>query len=198
MLVKRFSAAILALALIIAGCSKDQPIIRPISGWAILYSVNMPSTLDGNNSFAFPAVPGSVHYVLRGATPSDGRLSIRFRYRIEGDGVTQETDCGGQACGSGLVRLMVQRRGDKLTWEYVNYRFWSQPMTLVPGEYTFEIQLDPTLWTNVGGQHDAAGFQALLSDLENVGFTFGGMFAGHGVGLTSGTLRFTLLEFDMK
>jgi hypothetical protein len=44
-----------------------------------------------------------------------------------------------------------------------------------------EEALTPDRWTSVGGQTDPAGFQALLNDLENVGFTFGGQFAGHGV-----------------
>jgi hypothetical protein len=46
----------------------------------------------------------------------------------------------------------------------------------------------------VGGQTDPAGFQALLNDLENVGFTFGGQFAGHGVYVV-GAARFVLTEY---
>jgi hypothetical protein len=51
----------------------------------------------------------------------------------------------------------------------------------------------PELWTNVGGQTDAAGLQAALADLENVGFTFGGKFAGHGV-YAVGSARFVLTD----
>jgi hypothetical protein len=54
----------------------------------------------------------------------------------------------------------------------------------------------PELWTNVGGQTDAAGLQAALADLENVGFTFGGKFAGHGV-YAVGSARFVLTEYAL-
>jgi hypothetical protein len=49
----------------------------------------------------------------------------------------------------------------------------------------------------VAGQTDEAGFQATLAALANVGFTFGGTFAGHGVYVT-GDARFVLIEYTVN
>ena len=41
-------------------------------------------------------------------------------------------------------------------------------------------------------------FSAAIPNLENVGFTFGGTFAGHGVFVTGGNARFVLKEFSVS
>jgi hypothetical protein len=194
---KSFKALLLALALVACSSERPQPPAFLLFGWTILYSTNVALEEDGT-AFNFPYPPGSVHYVMRRATVSDGRMSIRFKYRVDGAGEVQETDCGGQPCMPCQVRLIIQRAGDTLKAGYENYRFWSGPVAVQPGEHTMEVQLDANVWTNVVGKNNAAGFFDLINNLENVGFTFGGMFAGHGCHMLSGNLRFTILEYDMK
>lgn len=137
--------------------------------------------------FEFPQADG-VHYVTRAPTEV-GRRSVRMVFEIQGDATFKEVagDC------PGLVRLYIQRRGDNWSWNRASYRFWSRPLELKPGKHEMGYVFAPELWTNVGGQTDAAGLQAALADLENVGFTFGGKFAGHGV-YAVGSARFVLTE----
>ena len=41
-------------------------------------------------------------------------------------------------------------------------------------------------------------FNAAISQLANVGFTFGGTFAGHGVYVTGGNARFILRQYSVS
>jgi hypothetical protein len=43
-----------------------------------------------------------------------------------------------------------------------------------------------------------ASSNAAIPNLENVGFTFGGTFAGHGVFVTGGSARFVLKKFSVS
>lgn len=191
--------ALVAIAVLaLASCTaQHMPTPNAASQWTITYSTGLPvamlPAIDGYY-FDFPQAPGSVHYVTR-KVPESARSSIRMRIRIEGDAQFKATEGDAPAA----VRLMVQRRGDTLSWDKVSFRFWSNPAVIVlaPGEFILEVPLTPDQWTNVGGQQDAAGLQALLGDLDNIGFTFGGMFFGHGV-YSIGPARFALLEYTLN
>jgi hypothetical protein len=139
--------------------------------------------------FDFPRVDG-IHYVTTRSGPIRGRSVMRMRFRIAGDATFSAT----QGYAPARVRLYMQRRGDNMQWDHASYRFWSRPLDLAMGEYLLEEQLIPGQWINVAGQHDDAGFSATLAETENIGFTFGGTFAGHGV-FAHGNARFHLLEF---
>jgi hypothetical protein len=61
------------------------------------------------------------------------------------------------------------------------------------GEFTLTAPLSPDQWTSVFGQRGAevsSEFNTAISQLANVGFTFGGTFAGHGVYVTGGERPF--------
>jgi hypothetical protein len=158
------------------------------------YSHGMPLRPTANPGggwyFDFPQADG-VHYVTRAPTEV-GRHSVRMVFEIQGDATFKEV----AGDGPGLVRLYIQRRGDNWSWDRASYRFWSRPLELKPGKHEMVYVFAPELWTNVGGQTDAAGLQAALADLENVGFTFGGKFAGHGV-YAVGSARFVLTEYAL-
>jgi hypothetical protein len=113
-------------------------------------------------------------------------------FEIQGDTTFKEV----AGDGPGLVRLYIQRRGDNWSLDRASYRFWARPLELKPGKHEMGHVFAPELRTNVGGQTDAAGLQAALADLENVGFTFGGKFAGHGV-YAVGSARFVLTEYAL-
>jgi hypothetical protein len=57
------------------------------------------------------------------------------------------------------------------------------------GEFTLTAPLSPDQWTSVFGQ-GGNEFNTAISQLANVGFTFGGTFAGHGVYVTGGERPF--------
>jgi hypothetical protein len=162
---------------VLAACKDDTPTPAPIppGQWQVRYSTGMPASFV--DKFTFPQAPGSVHYVVKPA-PS-GRSSITLDFAIEGQGQLLPTEGGSPAA----VRLFIQRRGDNLSGQgpFEHYRWWSQPVLLVVGEHTLHHALAPSLWTSVYGKNDPDGFYAALADLDVVGFTFGGDFAGHGV-----------------
>lgn len=173
--------------------------IGPIIG-GVNYSKNMPLQPARDEAgwlyFDFPQSDG-VHYVTRPAT-EPGRSSVALRFAIDGT-ATGFKEVDAAAAGPGMVRLFIQRRGDDWSGAgaRVSYRFWSAPLTLMMGEMTLRAGFTSDQWTNVSGQQDPDGFQAALLDLESVGFTFGGMFAGHGA-YAEGQARFYIREFTVS
>ena len=74
-------------------------------------------------------------------------------------------------------------------------------LNLREGEFTLTVSLSPDQWTSVFGQRGAEvpnEFNAAIPDLGNVGFTFGGTFAGHGVYVTGGNARFILKQYSLS
>ena len=188
-------------ALLCVGCSVDAQTLGP---WTIGPIINgrslspgMPASLTagpaGGWYFDFPQSPNSVHYVTRAPTEA-ARSGIRMSFEISGNVEFKEADCGGVGCvpGPGMVRLYIQRCGDD--WRATGFRFWSPPLQLSDGALQMDYALDPS-WIGVYGT-DPGGFRAALSNLCAVGFTFGGMFAGHGVYATAAA-RFVLTNFEL-
>ena len=168
------------------------------------YSPGMPSrpTAEGSGwGFTFPAQDG-VHYVtntLRGS--QIGRGEVRARFSIAGPGRLVPT----QGDPPARLRLFLQRRGDDWSGAgaYEFYRWWSvSNVVLAAGKHELAAPLVPEQWLSVFGKHGdhpaaAAQFAAALADLQAVGQTFGGMFAGHGVFAVEGASRFALESYEI-
>jgi hypothetical protein len=75
------------------------------------------------------------------------------------------------------VRLFLQHQGDTLTAQEPYKRWWSVPYAeLREGESTLTVAVSPDQWSSVFGQRGAEvpnEFNAAISKLVNVGFTFG-------------------------
>jgi hypothetical protein len=115
---------------------------------------------------------------------------VRFNYKLE-----PSNTCSSPA----TVRAFLQCADDHLY--AANGRFWSNPIATIlePGTFTMAIKLNSDQWTNVEGQNDRAGFEALLSKIGNVGITFGGgCFFGHGVNVGAGSARFVMTGFVIQ
>jgi hypothetical protein len=103
------------------------------------------------------------------------------------------------------MRLFLHRRGDDWSGDGARefYRWWSvSNVVLAAGNHELTAPLVPDQWSSVFGKHGdhpaAAGqFAAALADLQAVGQTFGGMFAGHGVFAVHGPSRFTLESYEI-
>jgi len=72
---------------------------------------------------------------------------------------------------------------------------------LTAGEHELAAQLAPDQWLSVlgkrGDQFGAAEqFTTAMADLQAVGLTFGGTFAGHGVFAVERPARFTLMSYQ--
>ena len=179
--------------------------------WSIRYSQRMPphpSLAEAGWSFDFPHgsecetkhdCPG-VHYVTtlyRKPVPADATLVISFHIVTQGEvRFNYQLEPSNTCSSPATVRAFLQRADDDLY--AANGRFWSNPIAtiLAPGNFTMAIKLHRDQWTNVEGQHDRAGFEALLGKIGNVGITFGGgCFFGHGVNVEGGSARFFMSSF---
>jgi hypothetical protein len=103
---------------------------------------------------------------------------------------------------SSIANAILEQPGDTLTAQEPYKRWWSVTyVELHEGEFTLTASLSPDQWTSVFGQGGAEvpnEFNAAISQVANVGFTFGGAFAGHGVYVTGGNARFILKQYSVS
>jgi hypothetical protein len=182
--------------------------------WHIRYSQGMPaqpSLADVGWSFDFPRggpceakyeCPG-VHYVTtpyRKPISAPAKLTISFHIVTQGEvRFNYQLEPSNTCLSPATVRAFLQGADDDLY--AANGRFWSNPAAtiLAPGSFTVTIRLHPDQWTNVEGQHNRAGFEALLAKIGHVGITFGGgCFFGHGVNVEGGSARLVMSGFAIN
>jgi hypothetical protein len=174
------------------------------SGWSILYSPSMPPSLsqnaDGSYHVDLPHQDG-LHYVVQGAQGNPTGKTITIKFELVGTAELLASDPG-ETCPCSLS-LYLQQQGDTLSAADEFKRWWSHKIPLnAQGEAS--VVVSPENWTQVFGKRGSdfpQQFQAAMSNLANVGFTFGGTsFAGHGIYLRQGTgsVRFVLKEYSVK
>jgi len=174
------------------------------SGWSIRYSPGMPPSMsqnaDGSYYVDLPYQDG-LHYVVQGTrgNPTDKTITIKFE--LIGSGELLASDPG-ETCPCS-VSLYLQQQGDTLTAADEFKRWWSHKIPLNPqGEAS--VVVSPENWIQVFGKRGSdfpQQFQAAMSNLANVGFTFGGRhFAGHGIYVKQGrgSIRFVLKEYSIN
>ncbi len=172
------------------------PILPP--GWNLMFSKNVPpqmfASADGTFYFDFPQSDG-VHYVLKPIDKLALGQTITMSFAIAGAGHLIPTDGDPTA----RVRVMIQQKDDNLAQP--DKRWWSQPIELkAPGDFTLIAPLDFDKWITIGGglpTAGAPGFANCIANVANVGFSFGGWSAGHGV-YAKGPSRFILKSFTIK
>jgi hypothetical protein len=67
-----------------------------------------------------------------------------------------------------------------------------------PGTFILSVKIEPSKWSSVFGMVGSAASTAFVdcvADLAHLGFTFGGDFAGHGVSVRDGAVRFVLQDY---
>lgn len=168
------------------------PPAQALANWTFMYGAYTTGTPE---SFTFPSRDG-VHYCMKSAAGYGVAIgkTITFKFEIAGDGELKVADTTDTPPAT--VRLILQRKGDTLT--QADYRFWYGKTNLVNGVLSMVAPIDPAQWTNVYGAVSDAGFRALIGDISNLGFTFGGQsFAGHGVYCPVGTRTFKLIEYSV-
>jgi hypothetical protein len=194
--------ALVVLALLLTACDAESllPWSQRTNDWKIAYSPNMPTSMSGTKGnwyFDFPSQNG-VHYVYKLAPAIKVGQTITMHFVITGNANFVPTE----GTATARLRLFLQQRGDTLTAQEPYKRWWSLPyVELGEGEFTLSVPLSPDQWTSVFGQRGAEvpnEFNATIPNLENVGFTFGGTFAGHGVFVTGGNARFVLKKFSVS
>lgn len=206
-----------AALLLFPGCSAvrssapDVLSLQP-QDWDIHYSPGMPAhpspAADGAWFFDFPVDPGSVHYVSVPYNQSVQHKSVSLTFRVTTSEApfynSLDTGCNNTPAH---VRLYLQRRDDDMQSD--GYRWWSNPASYELGTndnqvITIEVSLTADKWSGLYGEfgHSSAQarqwFQATLSNLGRIGMTFGGGCSfGHGVNVSGGSARFTLIRFEV-
>ena len=190
------------LLLALAAYRDDRPAVSAPAclHWSVAFSANVPSCMV--DSIDFPVDRDGVHYVQRQAAIVRQGQTITFRFAIEGTGSlkpTADPDTPAQ------VRLYMQRRGDRMTADMPHHRWWSTgaagSVVLKNGEHVLVVQVSPDQWSSVFGANGSTvpdHFRAAVDNLGVFGFTFGGMFFGHGVYATGGPVKFVLKEFSVR
>lgn len=196
----RITIVVLALLLTVSNDEGSPAAPAPGGQWKIAYSPNMPAWMsgtEGNWYLDFPSQDG-VHYVYKVAPAVAVGRTITMHFAITGNGNFVPTE----GTATARVRLFLQQQGDTLTAQEPYKRWWSVTyVELHEGEFTLTASLSPNQWTSVfghGGAEVPNEFNAALSQVANVGFTFGGTFAGHGVYVTGGNARFILKQYSVS
>jgi hypothetical protein len=176
----------------------------PTSGWSILHSPGMPPSMsqsaDGTYFVDLPQQDG-LHYVVQGAQGNPTGKTITIKFELLGTGELLASDPS-ETCPCS-VSLYLQQQGDTLSAADEFKRWWSHKIPLnAQGEAS--VVVSPENFAQVFGKRGSdfpQQFQAAMSSLANVGFTFGGRyFAGHGIYVKQGTgsVRFVLKEYSVK
>jgi hypothetical protein len=194
---------IVVLALLLTACNDEgSPAVSApsVSYWKIAYSPNMPAWMsgtEGNWYFEFPNQNG-VHYVYKVAPAVRVGQTITMHFTITGNGNFVPTE----GTETARVRLFLQQRGDTLTAQEPYKRWWSTAyVELKEGDFRLIVPVSPDQWSSVFGRRGAevpTEFNTAISQLANVGFTFGGTFAGHGVYVTGRNARFILKQYAVS
>ena len=195
----RITIVVLALLLTARNDEGSPAVPAPISHWKIAYSPNMPARMSGTQGnwyFDFPNQNG-VHYVYKVAPAIRVGPTITMHFAITGKGNFVPTE----GTATARVRLFLQQRGDTLTAREPYKRWWSTAyVELKEGDFTLSVPVSPDQWSSVFGRRGDEvphEFSSAISKLGNVGFTFGGTFAGHGVYVTGGNARFILKQYSV-
>jgi len=215
MKIRAFGAAVLlafAALLLPVGCKTPQitpPLGPPLQQWQIRESTGMPAapTMTGLSTWYLdiPSAPSSVNYVTQatGTALVGETLTVTFNVVATNAayGLADTT-----TYGPAQIHLFLQRGGDNMTGvgEMQYYRWWcGTGVYILPAAssqtVTISCPLTYTSWTSVYGAQSSTEFQAALTNLQWVGFTFGGGNGwGHGVYMQSGSARFYLQSMTLQ
>lgn len=197
---------------VLAGCGGRPDAYAGVpldTSWDIRYSVDMPDhpplATDGQWFFRFPeGYAAHVNYVTRDSGPVTQAETVTMVFRVDYDSATVfhfTQECPDSVTPAS-VYLMLQRRGDDMQSQ--DGRWWSgqTPVEQNGTTVTISVPLQAAYWTNVEGVSGSAradGFNSALANLGHIGMTFsGGCTAGHGLSVTGGKARFTLVSYAVK
>lgn len=201
--------ALLLAAFLVQYCSNNNPPnpspypgrLDPIAGQWTAYGTGTGIIGQLSNPFAIPtqASGKTINYVYTAAASMAGTVTLN--YSVTGPATfapLPESGCGTGGCGPAQIRLFVWSK----TPDTGNDRWWcvASKALLVGDGQSFGCSFFAGGWSGVNGQ-SADGSQAFAQSLANpfaVGFTFGGMFAGHGVWVTSGSATFKVNSFSIN
>jgi hypothetical protein len=217
---RRLVSTIKVLALVslsfLAGCGiSPPPNIRPQEANVVsldpqnwyIYSAEMPShpSTDpkGAWSFEFPSseAGGHVNYVQTPFNATTTLHNVSITFRVESAAPQYEVLDPGDILPA-TIHVFIEQRNDDLVdpngrwWAYASlYNLGSQDNTTI----TLVVPLAPDQWSNVYGKSDPNAFYAALGNVGWIGVTCGGQYLwGHGVALTTGSAKYTLVDLKIN
>ena len=204
---RRHILQIATTSLLLTACDGGSPsrsggVPVPGPGQWVAFGGNEP--VINNSSFAFPGPSGVAGYFYtKPPLALKHGQTVTLTYNVDGNSpVWQQSPHNPQDINPPTMHLFLWRSGDDLTCNgpMASYRFFAVIAPLKLGDnQTLTITLDPSLWTNCYGKHDAAGFIGALNNAMGIGFTFGGQyFAGHGIYVQSGSATFTVKGLSIQ
>jgi len=210
---------ILTLPLCLTACGPVETAMTQVSmnagDWEIRYSYGIPphpTAASTGWAFSFPAGQDScvskrdpncpsVHYVTTKYTGSINEAAvIHIEGKIEADPAVvwnYRFDKANKCNTPARAHVMLQIKNDDLITS--DGRYWSNTgIPLTNGSFTLNIAVVGGNWTNVDGGFNKDGFDNLLKNMGNVGFTLGGgCFFGRGVSVSGGEAKFYLNSFNI-
>lgn len=152
--------------------------------WSINWSTGFPKTPTMRGvgwKIDFPTGPQAhLHYVQWYKPPAlrEG-MSLTAMIEVVGGPFTAIEFPQNPA----MITLMVQRKGDKMTEGFINYRWFSdETIPMTPGQHTMTWVLSVENFGDVYGGRDVESFRKALAEAESVGILFGSAGGrGHGV-----------------
>lgn len=174
--------------------------LGPGAQWAITHG-SLPRGLT-NGSFDFQQCASaqtcwdSYVEVLWSANIAFAK-NIVFDYEITGNDPTFINDSPNNTCpGFPSLSLLIHRSNDAALM-VPTYRQFSFPVQqeLKLGRITYTVPIDQANFINVSG----SGFGDTLSNVGSVGFVLGGRcFAGHGVAVSSGNAKLSIISYTIN
>lgn len=207
----RRMAIMLALALV--GCGDGggggggnvvvvAPAVPPtVAGWQWQASANVggnPGSVE-SFTFTFPVGQDGAHYLVKPWGGPIAGLTLDYAIETTGSPTFVALDKGQPEPSTAMVTLYFQKSGD--TGFDPAGRWWAAGIRgpLAAGSYTIAAMIsDADKWSGVNGQRDATQLNAAAASVGTVGFTFGGMFFGHGVYVTGGTATMIMKKFTVN
>lgn len=183
------------------------------NGWVISFSPGMPThPVSGTGVspvsswyFDFPSSDG-VHYIMVPYRASKPHKTLTITFKVTALSGNPQFISVEKGCNEAAdFRPMLERQGDMLLASQDFYRWWSSDKVKLVADgriHTLRVPLTPDRWGSVFGKNGTQApteFATSLQNLMGVGITFGGgCFAGHGVYVTGGKARFTLLNYQIQ
>jgi hypothetical protein len=185
-----------------------QPPARP-GYWNVTFSSpKLPTLVPINSTLKFPGdswtppLPtySGIHYLTTPKAVSLGQ-TISLTFTIAGTGTIKDLS----PSPTPSVRLFMWRAGDNMSGAgaYQQYRYWSVTDAPDPGAgtYTLSEVVEPAKWTDIyaaSGASYSANFDACVANAYGIGFTLGGIFAGHGQDVQNGSATLMINSFGVS
>jgi hypothetical protein len=168
-------------------------------------SAGMPSHPSADPAGAWrseiPEAGGHVNYMQTPFRATATPHNVIMTFKVESESPEYKVTDSSDTLPA-TVHMFFEQQNDDLRdpngrwWSYESgYNLGAQDNHMI----TLVVPLTPDKWSNVYGQHDPNSFYAALENVAWIGLTCGGKnFWGHGVAVSSGRAKYSLVSFSVN